>query len=343
MSKSNIYFAILCAILLVAILFYVIPSTSKSLPGESATQAQQLQQHAASESLSTATLDPENLKSLSQQDTQIDCQLQLTAQGHLRVNEHTRNCFEYFISQYGEKELAHIQKAFIRYIEQHYQAPAAAQIIDLWQRYLKYRQESVDLQSSNTTALEETAAITAYFEKVHALRKNYFNATEIQGLFGEEDLYNNYTLQRMAILEDSTLSAAQKAQQLKKRFEALPQEWQENLKQLTQLDDLNRLTQQIKSQSGSAQQLRAMRNALVGTEATVRLEQLDQQRQQWKQQVLGFLNEKDKILQSNLNDASKKQAIQSLRDQSFADAKQQSRLKTFEDIHQQGGQLPFID
>lgn len=36
--------------------------------------------------------------SASQQDTEINCQMQLDASNRLIVNEQTRNCFEYFIN-----------------------------------------------------------------------------------------------------------------------------------------------------------------------------------------------------------------------------------------------------
>lgn len=41
----------------------------------------------------------------SQQDTEINCQLVLDQSNRLVVNEQTRNCFEYFITQYGEKNI----------------------------------------------------------------------------------------------------------------------------------------------------------------------------------------------------------------------------------------------
>ena len=40
----------------------------------------------------------------SQQDTEVNCQLVLDQSNRLVVNEQTRNCFEYFITQYGEKK-----------------------------------------------------------------------------------------------------------------------------------------------------------------------------------------------------------------------------------------------
>jgi len=43
--------------------------------------------------------------SKSQQDTQVNCQLKIDSSQHLVVNSQTRDCFEYFITQYGESNL----------------------------------------------------------------------------------------------------------------------------------------------------------------------------------------------------------------------------------------------
>jgi hypothetical protein len=56
----------------------------------------------------------------------------------------------------------------------------------------------------------------------------------------------------MKILENNELDASAKAKQLQQRFEQLPQDWQDNLKDLSKLDDLHSLTAQIKARHGSA-------------------------------------------------------------------------------------------
>jgi hypothetical protein len=75
----------------------------------------------------------------SQQDTEVNCQLVLDQSNRLIVNEQTRNCFEYFITQYGEKNIDQIKQDFKAYIQQGYKEPALKQILDLWTRYLDYR------------------------------------------------------------------------------------------------------------------------------------------------------------------------------------------------------------
>ena len=48
-----------------------------------------------------------------------------------------------------------------------------------------------------------------------------------------------------------------------------------------------------------------MRTALVGAEATQRLETLDIQRNAWQQRVTGYLNQRDEVLHSNMSDSAK--------------------------------------
>ena len=103
------------------------------------------------------------------------------------------------------------------------------------------------------------------------------------------------------------------------------------------------LTAAIKARGGSAAEIRDMRLNLVGPEATQRLEQLDGQRSQWKSRVQGYLTERDQIMKSGMSQNAKQQAVQQLRTQHFSNPQEQLRLDTFEQVHDQGGKLPFAD
>lgn len=278
--------------------------------------------------------------STSQMDTEINCKLQFNASQKLVVNELTRDCFEYFISQYGERNIDEIRQSFQRYVAKGFQASEQQQIQELWSRYLSYREQLSKLQM-NQPAQESYGYFQAIFDAMHDLKQRFFSQVEIEGLFGTEDIYQQYTLDRMRILENKNLDAVNKAKQLQQRFDQLPQDWQENLKDLSKLEDLRSLTEQIKARNGSAQELRDMRVNLVGEAATQRLEQLDQQRSDWKQRVQSYLDERKTIVDSNMSASAKDQAIQQLKQQQFQSAQEQQRLQTFETVYDQGGPLPF--
>ncbi|MFV5375126.1 lipase secretion chaperone [Acinetobacter calcoaceticus] len=322
---------------LIACVYWLSPDSKNTSAQMSESKAQNL---ASSPHTDHSSLNEDVYHSKSQQDTEVNCQLKIDSSQHLVVNSQTRDCFEYFITQYGENDLEQIKIHFGKFIQGQYLEPARSQIMDLWTRYLKYREQLAQIQAPSAKQQDKN-----YFQKIfnsiQDIRKRFFSASEIEGLFSSEDIYQNYTLDRMQILEDSSLSEIEKARKLKERFEELPKDWQHNLQELSKLDDLHTLTKQIKARNGSAEELRQMRTALVGAEATQRLETLDTQRNAWQQRVTSYLDSRDEIIKSNMSDSAKNQAIQQLRQQQFNSSQEQLRLRTFETVHDQGGELPF--
>lgn len=345
MQKKKLWLILaIVVIILLGFLVWLAPSattgsnaTSNSLtPSTQDSSSVRAAQAGLSSNLAQAFVSP------SQQDTEVNCQISLDQSQHLIINEQTRNCFEYFITQYGEKQLEQIKQDFALYLQKGYQEPALSQILDLWNRYLDYRVQLGNLQEPNLNKQDPE-----YYRKVFGLIKNlrnqFFSNYEIEGLFGAENIYHEYTLNRMSIMADQSLSEIEKAQKLKELFALLPEDWRENLEQLSKLEDLRKLTSDIKARGGSAAELRQMRMNLVGAEATQRLEQLDQERGQWKSRVNDYLAQRDQILNSHMSESAQQQAIAQLRQQQFKNPQEQLRLGTFETTHDAGGKLPFAE
>lgn len=322
---------------LIACVYWLSPDSKNTSAQVSENTAQNL---ASAPSTDHSSLNEDAYHSKSQQDTEVNCQLKIDSSQHLVVNSQTRDCFEYFITQYGENDLEQIKNHFGKFIQGQYLEPARSQIMDLWARYLKYREQLAQIQTPSAKQQDKNY-FQKIFDSIQDIRKRFFSTSEIEGLFSSEDVYQNYTLDRMQILEDSSLSEIEKARKLKERFEELPEDWQQNLQELSKLDDLHTLTKQIKARKGSAEELRQMRTALVGVEATQRLETLDTERNAWQQKVTSYLDGRDEIIKSNMSDSAKNQAIQELRQQQFNSSQEQLRLRTFETVHDQGGELPF--
>ena len=344
MKNKRKFFIAMIAIL---VIFFVIALISWLQPQSSTpvNQADALQNTANPSVLNSDPADgaaTESFASKSQQDIQINCQLTTDAANRLIVNEATKNCFEFFITQLGEKNLDQIKADFIKFSQNSYSDPLKSQLIDLWGRYLQYRENLGDLQAPSFSK-DDARYYQAILNSTQSIRKKFFSNYEIEGLFGVEDVYNEYTIKRMEVMDNAKLSAQEKAQKLKELFNNLPEDWKENLQQVTQLDDLRQLTAEIKARGGSAEELRQMRTNLVGAEATTRLEKLDVQRGDWKNRVNQHLNQRDAIMNSNMSDAAKQAAVQKLRQQNFNQSQEQLRVTTFENIHDQGGPLPFGD
>ena len=258
------------------------------------------------------------------------------------MNENVKNCFEYFISQYGERDISKIKQEFKDYIQQQYDAVNSTQILDLWSRYLNYREQLSQI-SAPQAAPDSLEYLKAVFQTTTNLRATLFSPIEIEGLFGQENIYDEYTINRTAILQNKSLTEAAKANQLTALLKNLPTDLQQQLEQLNTLENLRQLSAEIKARNGSPAEIRQMRLNLVGEAATQRLEQLDKQRVDWKSQVTQYLDQRDEILHSGLSDVAKQQAIQQLKNKQFVTPEQQLRLNTFEQQHDKGGSLPFSE
>lgn len=341
---KNMSWIVVCFItlIIIAIIFWLKPHNS-SIKNELFSDDKLMSQD--SEQIipvGQSNAEVQSFSSKSQQDIQINCQILVDHSNHLIVNEQTKDCFEYFITQYGEKGLDQIRADFLVFIRVSYKEPMLSQLSDLWSRYLQYREQlgHLELPAPNK---DDASYYQEILSKTNELRKKSFSDSEIQGLFGHQDIYDKYTIDRMHILEEKNLSAVEKAEKLKALFDQLPKDWKENLQQLNQLEELRKLTAEIKAHGGSAEELREMRTNLVGMEATQRLEVLDQQRSDWKQRVNQYLAARESIIHSSMSDAAKQSAVSQLRTQQFNDQKEQLRLQTFETIHDQGGKLPFAE
>ncbi len=248
--------------------------------------------------------------------TQIDGSLHVDAAGNLLVSEDIRHLFDYFLSSIGEESLQSSVKRLRDYISSQLEQPAENQALVLLDHYLSYKGELV-LMERDLPQMSSLDAIRQREAAVQALRARLFSPEAHQAFFAQEEAYNQFNLQRLAISRDDSLDAAAKGAALDHLRESLPAELQDSV--LPQLqNELHTQTAQLQAQGASAEQIRALRQQLVGTEATVRLEALDQQRAGWNQRVASYSAAKAKIeAQEGLSPTDKANAITQLAEDQF--------------------------
>lgn len=270
----------------------------------------------------------------SLQGTQINCSLTVDNNKNFVVDQNTKGCFEYYLTQFGELTLAQIDTQVRDYITHNLPEAAVLQAIDLWQRYLKYLEAEGRMQGSDPDP-NDPAQLEKVLKNLAEIRKQYFNMKEIDALFGYDVVYDEYTVDRLKILDNKKLDSKTKARLLNERFAQLPANLQKNLQEMGKLENLRTLTKDIKSRNGSATELRQMREQLVGAQAADNLEVLDRNRAQWKSKVNSYLDQRQKVLNSNLSDVDKQKSIEALRQQSFSSEVERNRAISFENFRDQ--------
>lgn len=127
-----------------------------------------------------------------------------------------------------------------------------------------------------------------------ALRARIFSNEAHVAFFADEETYNQFTLERLAIRQDGKLSAEEKAAAIDRLRASLPEDQQESV--LPQLQsELQQQTAALQAAGAGPEAIRQMRQQLVGAEATTRLEQLDRQRSAWKGRLDDYFAEKSRI------------------------------------------------
>ena len=154
---------------------------------------------------------------------------------------------------------------------------------------------------------------------MQALRARLFDSETHQAFFAREEGYNRFTLERLAIQYDSTMSAEEKGVAVDRLRASLPEELQQH-------------TARLQAEGASAAQIRQMRQQLVGAEATTRLEALDSQRQSWQRRLDDYITAKAKIqVNEGLSSGDKRAAIEALAAERF-DERERLRLDAAEQL-----------
>ena len=270
--------------------------------------------------------------------TTVDGVFRLDANGNLLISEDIRRIFDYFLAAAGEEPLRTSVERLRAYIAAELPANAREQALVLLNQYLDYKRELVLLerdlpQMANLDALRQREAA------VQALRARIFDSETQQAFFAREEAYNQFTLQRLAILQNSQLDDAGKAAAVDQLRNSLPAEMQDTV--LPQLqNELRQQTARLQAAGAKPAQIRQLRQQLVGAEATQRLEVLDQQRQTWKKRIAQYSTEKAAIENNpGMSASDKRAAIAQLAAENF-DEREQLRLEAAEQLATQNKPQP---
>lgn len=277
---------------------------------------------------------PTGLKPLpaSFQGTEIDGRLRVDASGNLIIEGEIRHLFDYFLSSFGEEPLKASIERLQSYITAQLAEPAEGQALQLLEQYLAYKRQLVDLER-DLPQLTHLDGIRQREQAVSALRARLFSQEAHQAFFAEEEAYNQFTLNRLSIQNDASLSAEEKGQAMQALRDSLPEILEQAV--LPQLQsELHQQTQALRARDGSPEELRALRLQLVGSEAATRLEALDQQRADWQQRLKRYSSAKAKIENNpGLSETDRQAALDELISSNFNE-QERMRLDAALALHQ---------
>lgn len=263
----------------------------------------------------------ENLPA-SLRGTEVDGSLEEDAAGNLKVTRGTRNLFDYFLSARGEQPDAVLRDRLQAYIRSHLKTSTAVQqALSLLDSYLAYERQLDQVLS--TMQADNLDALKARLTAMERLRSASFAPDVVQAFFADDSVYDRYTLDKLSVMADASLSPAQKAARLAELRQALPADLRDSMGAAEQVQVLNDVTEQWKLGHGNPTELRAIRENMVGRAAADRLEALDRDEQAWSDRMNSFLRARNDLQNDpTLADSVKQQRIAALRNSSFVGADQ---------------------
>ncbi|MDH0181851.1 lipase secretion chaperone [Stutzerimonas stutzeri] len=261
--------------------------------------------------------------------TEVDGQFQLDAAGNLIISPELRQLFDYFLSAIGEEPLKQSIERLRRHIAAQLPEPAQAQALAVLNQYLNYKRQLLDLEAtySRTT---DISALRQRLSAVQALRARVLEPAVHQAFFAPDEAYDRFSLERLAIQADSALDSDAKGRAIDQLRAGLPGDLQELLVPQLQ-SELREQTVALQAQGANAQQIRQLRQQLVGSEAATRLEALDRQREQWQQRVAVYRQERQRIEATRgLDDVERRSAIEQLEAEQFDEGERLRLVAAFQ-------------
>lgn len=260
--------------------------------------------------------------------TQIDGRLRADAMGRLIIEPDIRRVFDYFLASIGEEPIETSVNRLRRYIEAQLPQPARGQTYRLLGQYLDYKRQLLALEQDHPQQAD-IAAMRERLRAVKQLRATLFDKQVNSVFFALEEAADQFTLDRLAIRLDPALDAVAKGAALDRLYTELPPELHATLAPQLQ-NELRQQTKALQAKGGTPAEVRQLRQQLVGSAATARLEKLDEQRQQWQRRLAGYRQEKERIENSRgLSETDKRAAIERLAADHF-DEHERQRLPAAE-------------
>lgn len=259
--------------------------------------------------------------------THVDGHVQADSAGRLIMAVGIKQMFDYYLSAFGEESLDNIKGRIAFYLKQHLPASAANEGWALFDRYMEYRQALSTLPAAGDSAASLQQALTARAQ----LRSSWLGEAASQAFFGPEEAYDNYTISRMQVEQDKSLSAAAKQQRLDQLKASLPPAVSDMIKATMAPTDAAIKVAAMRQQGASEADIQAYRVSQFGAEAAARFKALDAQRAAWNTRYDDYRQQRQAIVTAGLDTDDQTQQITALRERLF-EAGEQKRVAALDDI-----------
>lgn len=333
MSGKKLGAILLCCVLALGFLAGYLSlrddTESKAYPGLEATDL-------ATEPELVAADHAERMKSLtdtklpysmpdSLQGTDVDGGFRVDDQGHLIVDKSIKRFMDYFLGTVGELSIEQIVANLEALVQGGLEEPARTEAMTILRNYIDYKQALYQLEQDigevNVMTLQpdQLGSMGERLRQMRETRLSFLGEDVTQAFYGEEEAVDQYTLKKLLIVNDETLSEEDKRARLQQAESLLPPHIKEQ-RAATQLHaQLSETESRLKSEGATPEQLYAARAEMVGDEAAVRLAELDTEREDFRRRLRLYRVEKASLDATAMAQSDKAASLAQLRKSYFTE------------------------
>ncbi|MEC4726953.1 lipase chaperone [Shewanella sp. D64] len=194
-------------------------------------------------------------------------------------------------------------------------------LMDLFNRYRDYKIALVEVKKMGPNMLNELDIEDTldFIERAHQSQFDYFTQIEIDAFFSDENAYDIQAIERMAILQDSSLSSEQKQMLIAHQISQMDAEEREVYEPSLQVFNI------VDNLEGKSSQLNEFTPEVIE-----RIEQLKKDEQVWKTKITDFLAFQVQSRNEQTDDTLAQETIDNYQNRNFS-ANELKRLQVYID------------
>ncbi len=177
----------------------------------------------------------------SLQGTRIDGDLVADANGQFLILPSTKKRFDYFLSAVSEEGLETAIGRIEENINHTLPPVAAEEALTILYSYINYKKSLQDVYKNKTGIPENSdhvADLRLIIETRKKLRRKYMTPDVVDAYFGDQELYDEFSLKCLELQLDNTLTSEEKQNKQRYLEKLLPEKIQSRRKRETEIKDL---------------------------------------------------------------------------------------------------------
>lgn len=241
----------------------------------------------------------------------------------LIIDYSLKNLFDRHLLEYPEQSLESISLQLRKSLATELTIDDVNIAMDIWRDYLGLKQALVEFDQANLNQeLNSLEAVNLLLKRQQALidlRTAYLGKQTAEAFYAEDNLKDQQTLSRMAIVLDKSLSAEERTQQLQSWHDNLPAETRQQRHRVTAHWAISEMTDNL-----TGEELSQARGKILDPETVARLEALDKKQADWKNKISRYTDYRQSLASSGLSSEDQQQPLANYLQKNF---NQQEQLR----------------